>query len=88
VALRQEIAAQAVGDLAGINPIVLLLRRCDGTQHQRMRHFDLLRMRQQMIVEGLQKPLGAVPQGRAGSQTQFESAAIPGFQFRISEPDS
>jgi len=27
VALRQEVAAQAVGDLAGIDPVVLLLGR-------------------------------------------------------------
>ena len=29
VALWQEVTAQAVGDLAGIDPIVLLLGRCD-----------------------------------------------------------
>ena len=51
VAFRQKVAAQAVGDLSGIDPIVLLLSRSDGAQHQRMRHLHLLRMRQQMIVD-------------------------------------
>jgi hypothetical protein len=37
MALGQEIAAQAVSDLAGINPNFLLLGRCDGAQHQGMR---------------------------------------------------
>src|SRR5947209_2642296 len=44
VALRQEVTAQAVGDLAGINPVVFLLGRSDGAQHQRMRYLHLLRV--------------------------------------------
>src|SRR5205823_10816415 len=44
VAFRQEVAAQAVGDLAGIDAIVLLLGRSDGAQHQRMRYLHLLRV--------------------------------------------
>src|SRR5580700_5410380 len=51
VAFRQEVTAQAVGNLAGINPIILLFRRRDGTQHQRMRHFYLGRVWQQMIID-------------------------------------
>src|SRR5271155_3535630 len=47
----QEVAAQAVGNLAGINLIILLLGGCDGAQHQRMRHLHLLRVRKQMIVD-------------------------------------
>jgi len=44
VALRQEVTAQAFSDLAGIDPIVLLLGRGDGAQHQRMRYLHLLRV--------------------------------------------
>src|SRR5437667_11749056 len=51
VAFRQEVAAQAVGDLAGIDAIVLLLGRSDGAQHQRMRYLHLLSVREQMIVD-------------------------------------
>ena len=51
VAFWQKVAAQTVGDLAGIDPIVFLLGRGDGTQHQWMRYFHLLSMRRQMIVD-------------------------------------
>ena len=51
VAFRQKIAAQAVGDLAGIDPIVLLLCRGDRAQHQRVRDLHLLGVRQQMIID-------------------------------------
>src|SRR5271165_3346556 len=51
VAFRQEVAAQAVSNLAGINPIILLFRRGDGAQHQRMRHLYLGRVWQQMIID-------------------------------------
>jgi hypothetical protein len=51
VAFRQEVAAQAVGDLAGINSIVLFLGRGDGAQHQWMSYLHLLRVRKQMIVD-------------------------------------
>ena len=37
MALREEIAAQAVGELTGINLVVLLLGRCNRTQHQRVK---------------------------------------------------
>src|SRR6266852_4252027 len=40
VALRQKIAPQAVANLAGINAIVLLFRRRNGPQHQRMRYLQ------------------------------------------------
>jgi hypothetical protein len=50
VALGQEIAAQAVGDLAGIDLVVLPLRRCNGPQHQRVRHLHLFGMGKQMVV--------------------------------------
>ena len=51
MALRQEITAQAIGDLARVNAIVLFLGRCDCSQHQRVCHFDLCRMRMEMIVD-------------------------------------
>jgi hypothetical protein len=51
VALRQEITAQAIGDLARVNAIVLFLGGCDCSQHQRVCHFDLRRMRLEMIVD-------------------------------------
>ena len=51
VALRQEVPAQAVGDLAGIDPVVLLFGRSHGPQHQRMRNLHCLSMGQQMIVD-------------------------------------
>jgi hypothetical protein len=37
VAFRQEIAAQAVTDLAGVDPIILLLGCGNRAQHQRDR---------------------------------------------------
>src|SRR5271168_2708171 len=51
VTLRQEIAAQTVSDLAGIDRVVLLLRRCNRPQHQGVSYLDLLRMRKQMVVD-------------------------------------
>jgi hypothetical protein len=51
VAFRQEVAAQAGRDLAGIDPIILLLGQCDGAEHHRVRHLHLGRMRKQMIVD-------------------------------------
>jgi hypothetical protein len=51
VAFRQEVAAQAVGDLAGIDPIVLLFRRGDRTQHQWVRYLHLLGVRKQVIID-------------------------------------
>ena len=42
MALRKEVASQAVGDLAGIDLVVLLLGRSDSPQHQRMRDLNLL----------------------------------------------
>lgn len=50
MALGQEIAAQAVGDLAGVDPIVLLFGCGDGPLHQRMSYLDGAGMGQQMIV--------------------------------------
>src|SRR5579863_4922617 len=51
VALGQEVASEAVGDLAGIDAIVLLFGRRDGPQHQRVRHFYGCGMRQQMVID-------------------------------------
>ena len=48
MALGKKVAAQAVGDLACINLVVLLLGRSDRPQHQRMRDLHLFRMRKQM----------------------------------------
>jgi hypothetical protein len=58
VALRQEVTAQALGDLAGIDPIVLLLGRSDGAQHQGMRYLHLLSMGEEMIVNPAGKNRG------------------------------
>src|SRR5258707_13895100 len=51
VALRQEIAAKAVGDLVGIDLVVLLLGCRNRTQHQRVSHLDLRGMRKEMVVD-------------------------------------
>ena len=51
VALRQEITAQAIGDLARVDAIVLFLGGCDCSQHQWVCHVDLRRMRLEMIVD-------------------------------------
>src|SRR5271157_2075103 len=58
VAFRQEVTAQPVGNLAGINPIILLFRRGDGAQHQRMRHLYLGRVWQQMIIDPAREDRG------------------------------
>ena len=44
VALRQEITAQTVANLPGIDAVVLLFRGGDGAQHQWMRHLQSGRM--------------------------------------------
>jgi len=46
LAFRQEVAAQAVSDLAGIDPVVR-----DRSQHYWMRDLHLCSMRKQMIVD-------------------------------------
>src|SRR5260370_15072222 len=51
VALREEVAAQAVGQLAGIDPVVLLLGRRNRPQHQRMSHLYLFGVRKQVIID-------------------------------------
>ena len=51
VALRKKITSKAVGDLAGIDLVVLPLRRGNGPQHQWMRNLHLLGMRKQVIVD-------------------------------------
>jgi hypothetical protein len=51
IALRQEVAAQAVGDLACIDAIVLLLRDGNRTQHQGMSHLHRCRMRSKVVVD-------------------------------------
>jgi len=58
VALRQKIAAQAIANLARINAIVLLFRRRDGWQHQRMRYLQRRSMWLQMIVDPAGKNSG------------------------------
>jgi hypothetical protein len=50
-ALRKEVATKTVGYLAGIDLVVLPLRRGDGTKHQRMSNLHLLGMRKQVIVD-------------------------------------
>jgi hypothetical protein len=50
MALRQKITTKAVGYLTGIDLVVLPLRRGDSTQHQRMCHLHLFRVRNQVIV--------------------------------------
>jgi hypothetical protein len=91
VAFRQEVAAQAVGDLAGVDPIDLLLGRSDGAQHQRMRHLHLRRVRKQMIVDpagenrcfhrhgpGLRKRLHPAVQFPAGCPNLAFPVNLPG----------
>jgi len=51
VALGQEIAAQAVANLAGIDAIVLLFCCSDGAQHQGMCHFQCSCVRLEVIVD-------------------------------------
>ena len=55
VALRQEVTAQAVGDPACIDAIVLLLRHGNGTQHQRMSHLHRCRVRSKVVVDPARK---------------------------------
>jgi hypothetical protein len=50
VALRQEVATKTVGDLAGIDPVVLPLGRSNRPQHQWVRHLNLLCVGNQVIV--------------------------------------
>jgi len=40
VALRQEITTQTIANLAGIDAVVLLSRRRNGPQHQRVGHLQ------------------------------------------------
>src|SRR5882757_3294307 len=51
VALRQEIAAQAIANLAGVNAVVLFLCRRDGPQHQGVCYFQRGCMRLEVIVD-------------------------------------
>ena len=60
VALRQKVAAQAIGDLAGVNPIVLLLSRGDRAQHQWVRYLHLLGVREQMIIDPAGKIVASI----------------------------
>src|SRR5215472_16209119 len=51
MAFRQKIAAQAVGDLAGIDPIVFLFGRSDCTQQEWVRYLYMLGVRKQVILD-------------------------------------
>ena len=51
MALGKKIASQTVGDLTGIDPIVLLLSCRNRSQHQGMSHLDLRGMRKEMVVD-------------------------------------
>ena len=51
VAFWQEITPHTVGDLAGIDPVVLLLGCGNGSEHQRMRHLHPLGVRKQMVID-------------------------------------
>ena len=51
VALWQEITPYTVGDLAGIDPVVLLLGSRNGSEHEWMRHLHLLGVRKQMVID-------------------------------------
>src|SRR5271170_8362661 len=50
VALWEEVASQAVGELAGIDLVVLLLGCSNRSQHQWMCHLDLRGVWKQVIV--------------------------------------
>src|SRR3984885_6325370 len=58
VTLRQKITPQAVTDLAGVDVIVFLFCRCDGSQHQWMPHLQGGCVRQQVIVDPTSKNRG------------------------------
>ena len=76
VALGKEIAAQAVGDLAGIDAIVLPLGSGNRTKHQRMRHLHLRSMGKQMIVD----PPGE-DRRLHGDHPGLGNSLDPGIQF-------
>src|SRR5271165_1873680 len=82
VAFRQEVAAQAVGNLAGINPIILLFRRSDGAQHQRMSHLYLGRVWQQMIIDPARED-----RGFHGYAPRLRKSLHPAIQFASRCPD-
>src|ERR1017187_5807440 len=82
VAFGQEVTAQAVGNLAGINPIILLFRRRDGAQHQRMRHLYLGRVRQQMIIDPARED-----RGFHGYAPGLRKSLHPAVQFASRCPD-
>jgi hypothetical protein len=54
----QKIASQAVANLGGVNAIVLLFRRCNGSQHQRMRYLQRRGLGPQVIVDPSGKDRG------------------------------
>ena len=51
MALWEEVASQAVGDLDGIDLVVLLLGCSNRAQHQRVCHLDLRGVWKQVIVD-------------------------------------
>jgi hypothetical protein len=51
VALGQEVAAQAIGDLSGVDAIIFLLGGGDRLQHHGMRYFHCCSVRFQVIVD-------------------------------------
>src|ERR1017187_6848114 len=82
VAFRQEVTAQAVSNLAGINPIILLFRCGDGAQHQRMRHLYLGRVGQQMIIDPARED-----RGFHGYAPGLRKSLHPAVQFASRGPD-
>ena len=51
VTLWKEIATKTVGDLAGIDLVVLALGCGDGSQHQGVRYLHLFRMWKQVVID-------------------------------------
>ena len=82
MALRQEVTAQAVGDLAGINPVILLLGRGDGTKHQRMCDLDLFSVWQKMIVNPARENCRL-----HGNHPGLRKRSYPGVQFQSARSD-
>jgi hypothetical protein len=82
VALWQEITPYTVGDLAGIDLVVLLFGRRNGSEHQRMRHLHLLCVWNQMVID---------PPGKDrrfhGDRAGLRHAPNPAVQFAARRSD-
>jgi hypothetical protein len=82
MALGQEVASQAVGDLAGINLVILLLGRGDRSEHQWMGNLHLFGVWKQMVID---------PAGKDGSfhgnRAWLGQSSDPAVQFPARRSD-